>query len=175
MRRPRRRRGRVLGSLVVVITLALTALVSPTGEPAWSSPVSGDVLILSPFGPRSDGFHPGLDLEASIGTAIKSVDDGRVIMAGRNETAGNYVVVQHDNGWQSFYLHLSRIAVGVGAFCWRGRVLGRSGNTGLSTGPHLHLAAFKNGIYQDPLKFLVRYNKVRRSKKAVNPQSPRSK
>jgi len=92
------------------------------------------------------GFN-GVDMGNSIGTPIMASADGEVIVArqgGWNGGYGNYVVIQHDNGSQTLYAHQSRIVVGVGENVVQGQVIGYVGNTGRSTGPHLHFEV-RNG------------------------------
>jgi len=67
---------------------------------------------------------------------------------------GNYIILKHDSGYQSLYAHLSKITVKEGSYISKGSVIGLSGNTGQSTGPHLHFSLFKNGQALDPLKYL---------------------
>ncbi len=105
-------------------------------------------------------FHPGTDFGVPIGSKIKSVSDGKVIGFGNTDaypgcTAwGKWIVVEHDNGLTSLYAHLSSIQVDVGQRVSAGQTIGLSGNTGFSTGPHLHLTLYasqgvKIGKYSD--------------------------
>lgn len=105
-------------------------------------------------------FHPGLDMGVPIGTKVKSVAPGRVIGLGNTDAYpgcvawGKWIVVEHTNGLSTLYAHLSSISVSVGQEVLTGSVIGLSGNTGFSTGPHLHLTLYasqgvKIGKYGD--------------------------
>jgi murein DD-endopeptidase MepM/ murein hydrolase activator NlpD len=94
-------------------------------------------------GVKSQGIHGynGIDLAASVGTPIMASADGQVILArtaGYNGGYGLYVVVKHANGTQTLYAHMSQVNVAVGEIVKQGEVIGAVGNTGRSTGPHLH-------------------------------------
>lgn len=84
--------------------------------------------------------HHGIDCAAPYGSPVSAAEDGRVVFAGRRGEYGNLVILAHDNGWTTWYGHLSRIEPGIrqGAKVIGGRTIGRIGSTGLSTGPHLH-------------------------------------
>lgn len=84
--------------------------------------------------------HHGLDYAAPSGTPVSAVGDGKVIFAGRRGQYGKLVVIQHRNGWRTYYGHLSKIEKGVkkGTKVAQGMMIGRVGSTGLATGPHLH-------------------------------------
>ena len=103
-------------------------------------------------------MHRGLDFKAGYGTPIYAVSDGTVQVAGRNGGHGNYVKLNHGNGLQTGYSHMSRIAVSRGSQVRRGQVIGYVGSTGLSTGPHLHYEMYRNGRNIDPasVQFVTR-------------------
>lgn len=121
-------------------------------------PING--RLTSPFGYRSDpftgakSFHSGIDLAAPTGTPVKATLDGKVVEAGINRIFGNYVIISHDNGYQSLYGHLHTIYAKRGQSVTQGTVIGAVGNTGYSTGPHLHLSIYKNGKMIDPFSVL---------------------
>lgn len=119
-------------------------------------PVSG--RITSGFGNR---FHPvlgyrrmhaGLDVAAPYGTPIVAAASGRIASAGWRGGYGREVAIVHDGGVETFYGHMSRIAVSAGSYVRRGSVIGYVGSTGLSTGPHLHYEVHLNGKRVNPLK-----------------------
>ena len=95
-------------------------------------------------------MHKGMDFRAPHGTPIYAVTDGTVQTAGRNGGHGNYIKLNHGNGLATGYSHMSRLAVSSGQRVRRGQVIGYSGSTGLSTGPHLHYEMFRNGRNIDP-------------------------
>jgi len=115
--------------------------------------------VTSRFGMR---FHPvleylkahqGVDYAAAVGTPVWSVADGTVTVAGNTGAGGNSICVRHRNGFETCYLHLSSYGSGVnvGARVAQKQVIGYSGNTGRTTGPHLHFAMKRNGAFVNPL------------------------
>lgn len=99
--------------------------------------------------------HPGIDLATALGTPVVAADGGTVVYSGWNTFGyGNLVVLDHGNGWLSYYAHLSRIDVGCGAWVPRGSTLGAIGSTGNSTGPHLHFELLRFGIAIDPAAYI---------------------
>ena len=98
--------------------------------------------------------HHGVDFSAPIGTPVRSVGEGTVIFAGYSPSGGNMVRVAHGARYTTEYMHLSRITKGLrkGSHIDRGSVIGAVGNTGLSSGPHLHYALFDKGKYVDPMR-----------------------
>lgn len=123
---------------------------------AW--PVRG--VLTSGFGPRihpisgEPDFHEGIDIEVPEGTDVYASCAGRVIVAERHSGYGLYVVLEHSNGYRTLYAHLSEIGVYRGQFVEGGQVIGRSGNTGNSTGPHLHFEIIQYGRPLNPLALL---------------------
>ncbi len=100
-------------------------------------------------------IHHGLDFRAGLGAAIYAVDSGVVVYAGWNDFGyGNLVVIDHGNGWSSVYGHLSQWNVDCGQSVFRGNLIGRSGNTGRSSGAHLHFELRFNGGYVNPWNVL---------------------
>jgi murein DD-endopeptidase MepM/ murein hydrolase activator NlpD len=103
---------------------------------------------------RSHSGHTALDFGVPIGTNVQTTIGGKVIHAGwNNEGYGNLVIVE--NGpFRTYFAHLSKIPVKVGQVVQEGEVIGLSGNTGNSTGPHLHYEIRKNGVNIDPTQSL---------------------
>lgn len=100
-------------------------------------------------------YHSGIDIAGPIGTAVTAADSGRVTtVLYENYGYGYHVIVDHGNGYQTLYGHLSRIDVSPGQNVSRGTVLGLRGSTGRSTGPHLHFEVIQNGAKVNPLGFL---------------------
>lgn len=116
--------------------------------------------LTSSFGTRRDpftgrpSFHTGIDIAAPSGTAIKATLDGSVAYTGVSPIYGNYIIMSHGGGYQSMYGHLSVITVKRGQTVHQGGIIGRVGNTGRSTGPHLHFSVYKNGKLINPLYVL---------------------
>lgn len=97
--------------------------------------------------------HLGVDYGAAVGTPVRSVGDGTVTSAGWSGGGGNVLKIRHNGTYQTAYRHLQGFARGVrvGTRVSQGQVVAYSGNTGLSTGPHLHFEFYQNGAYIDPL------------------------
>ena len=110
--------------------------------------------IDSPFGPRWNRFHEGLDIDAPEGARVGASRKGRVIFAGPNDGFGNLVILAHTHGVTTYYAHLSRILVIVDQRLGEGDTLGRVGHTGDATGPHLHFEVRLRGASIDPLPAL---------------------
>jgi hypothetical protein len=120
-----------------------------------------DYELTSPFGSRDDpfneqsAFHEGVDLGAPVGSPVFATGDGQVTWAGWRDKYGNLVEVDHGHGLVTRYAHLARTLVRVGDHVTRGRPIGLLGNTGRSTGPHLHYEVRVNDQATDPLKFIT--------------------
>jgi murein DD-endopeptidase MepM/ murein hydrolase activator NlpD len=116
--------------------------------------------ITSRFGTRSDPFtgvrrfHNGVDIANLAGTGVKAAMEGRVAMTGYNSNYGKYIILTHPEGFQSLYGHLDTFNVQKGETVQQGQVIGRMGNTGYSTGSHLHFSIFKKGEPVDPFSYL---------------------
>lgn len=108
----------------------------------------------SPFGPRWGRFHYGIDIANCVGTDIKAADGGVVTRAGRAGSYGNLIIIDHQNGTSTRYAHLSRIDVKVGQTVEQGQSIGKMGNTGRSTGPHLHFEVRVGGKAVNPLNYV---------------------
>lgn len=115
----------------------------------------------SGYGMRTDPItgqwrmHSGIDLANVTGTPVLAGRSGRVVHVEANSgNYGNLVIVDHGDGFRSLYAHLSAFTVGTGQWVSAGQMLGRIGNTGRSTGPHLHFSVIRNGRWEDPLKHL---------------------
>lgn len=122
---------------------------APTGT--FLRPYYGS--ITSRFGSRWGRQHQGVDIGGNIGDPVKASDGGTVTYAGWNGGYGNFIKIKHDNGYETYYGHLNSINVSVGQKVAQGEVIGKLGNTGRSTGPHLHFEIRKNGVPYDPLKY----------------------
>jgi murein DD-endopeptidase MepM/ murein hydrolase activator NlpD len=97
------------------------------------------------------GFHSGIDISANTGIPIKAAMAGRIISAGYNDVFGNFVVISHHSNYRTLYGHMSVIRVETGAYVRSGQTIGDVGNTGQSTGSHLHFQVYKNGLTVNPL------------------------
>ncbi|MTD38663.1 peptidoglycan DD-metalloendopeptidase family protein [Erwinia sp. CPCC 100877] len=144
------------------------ASAAPTPDPApatssggWSAPVAS-LVVTSGFGGRVDPtgisgtFHDGIDFGGASGTPIMAARSGEVVSANYSGMAGNHVVIKHDNGYYSYYLHMSSLSVAAGQSVSAGQLLGGMGTTGNSTGVHLHFS-ISTGLWSgfvDPAPFL---------------------
>ena len=137
-----------------VVNYAAQKQLLPTMLPIRSATIS------SGFGMRSDPFtglpamHEGLDLAAVVGTPVMAAGGGIVIFAGHQHDFGNLVEIDHGNGIVTRYAHCSRLEVKEGEVVRRGQIIAVVGDTGHSTGPHLHFEIRDNGIARNPSKFL---------------------
>ena len=122
-------------------------------------PVSVDARISSPFGYRihptlkTKKFHNGVDVAIPIGTPVHAAGSGSVSGARENSVSGRYVVLDHGHGVTTSYCHGDLLHVSRGQSVAAGALIMDSGNTGRSTGPHLHFVLKINGTAIDPLPF----------------------
>lgn len=127
--------------------------------PSYIKPISGGRLSSS-FGSRSaptagaSTYHKGVDWATPVGTAVCASSAGTVAKAGWGSGYGYVVYINHPNGTQTRYGHLSKIYVSVGQYVNQGDIIAASGNTGRSTGPHLHFEILVNGVQVNPLSYL---------------------
>lgn len=112
--------------------------------------------VSSTFGYRTfdNAFHNGLDLAASSGSPTYAADSGTVLIAGWSDSAGNWVVIDHGNGFVTKYMHHSALAVTAGQSVSKGQQVGYVGTTGYSSGPHLHFQVELNGSPVNPQIYL---------------------
>lgn len=128
------------------------------GRLSW--PVRGE--ISSRFGTRvhpvfkTKLMHTGIDIKASEGTPVKAAAPGEVLFAGWLRGYGQIVILDHGRDLTTVYAHLSRIGVGEGKIVRDGEIIGNVGNTGVTSGPHLHFEVRVNGNAKDPLGYLAR-------------------
>ena len=127
-------------------------IVPPSGSGLLGWPVSGPVT--SGFGPRWGRMHEGIDIAVGTGTPVRAAAAGTVIYAGWLGGYGNLVVVDHGGGLSTAYAHNSAFASSVGQAVSAGEVVAYSGNTGNSSGPHVHFEVRVNGSAVDPLGYL---------------------
>lgn len=119
-----------------------------------------DNVITEPFGTERtfngvrQSVHQGLDFRADIGTPVKAMNSGRVLIARELFYEGGFVVIDHGCGLTTLYMHLSDINVNEGDRVNRSQIVGHSGATGRVTGPHLHVGVRWQGIYVDPAALL---------------------
>lgn len=122
------------------------------GTGTFSYPTRGS--ISSRYGTRWGRKHTGLDIAAPVGTAVKASDGGTVTWVGYEGGYGKLIKIDHGANYVSYYGHLSKYNVKVGQKVYKGQKIGEVGNTGNSTGPHLHFEIRKNGVVKNPLSYL---------------------
>lgn len=112
---------------------------------------------------KKGNYHNGHDIAADIGTPIYSPSGGKVILTGNYYYNGKFVMINHGNNLISIFLHMDDIHISKDSIVEKGQVIGTVGNTGLSTGPHLHWSVLLNNVYVNPLE-LVQNVKVKLDK-----------
>lgn len=128
------------------------------GEMMW--PVPGYYAISSYFGNRLHPIskqykmHTGIDISSSRGTGLVAAQKGTVVFANWFASYGKAIIIDHGGGYVTLYAHLDSINVSVGQAVDKGEKIGKTGNTGYSTGPHLHFEVRLNGEYVDPLTYV---------------------
>lgn len=130
--------------------LRVTPTILPTSQ----------LRVTSEFGMRRDPFtrrltfHAGIDLGGKVGDPVYAAADGKVIESGKDRTKGNYIVIDHGRGIKTRYFHLNKRHVSVGDKVQKGQRIADLGNTGRSTGPHLHYEVLVNGKNVDPWPYI---------------------
>lgn len=130
------------------------------GNGTFTHPCPGYSRISSYFGPRKAPIagastnHKGMDFAAPTGTPIYAAADGTVTTARYSGNAGNLVIINHGNGLQTYYMHCHKIFVKAGQKVQKGQNIAQVGNTGNSTGPHLHFQVMSGGKAVNPLNYL---------------------
>ncbi len=132
----------------------LQALMIPTSRPVEASTGSGFGFRVDPF-TGHNALHTGLDFPADAGTPIWAAAGGVVLMADNHAAYGRMLEIDHGNGVVTRYAHTSKLHVKAGDIVRRGQRVADVGNTGRSTGPHLHFEVLVGGAPQDPAKFLA--------------------
>lgn len=125
---------------------------------SWQNPVTG--IITSSCGKRrnpvlkQEEFHDGLDIAAAEGTDVVAVKSGSVTAVRKSDTLGLVLEYETQDGFFIRYAHLEKVLVEKGEQIKQGQVVAKVGNTGLSTGPHLHYTVKKDGMILDPMPFV---------------------
>ena len=128
----------------------------------WQVPCSY-TSITSPFGNRvsptsgASTYHQGVDLDTGTGDPVYASRAGVVTVAGWGNAAGNYVQINHQDGFSSIYMHLSSSCVSAGQIVSAGQLIGATGATGITTGDHLHFGISYNGVYVNPCNYVALY------------------
>jgi lipoprotein NlpD len=136
---------------------------SPTGrgkKPSADPSIRGDLdwplrgVLYSRFGRKGREMHDGIDLAAPLGTPIKAAQSGTVIYAGEQKGYGLIAIIEHANGLTTLYAHNRDLQVRTGQKVREGQVIATVGESGRTTGPHLHFEVRKDGVPVDPLDHL---------------------
>lgn len=123
-----------------------------TGSGTFENPTSGN--LSSRYGARWNRSHNGIDITGAYNTPINAADGGIVTYADWMDGYGNYVIIDHENGYQTAYAHCASIEVSVGNRVAKGELIARMGSTGRSTGTHLHFEVKKDGVFVNPLEYV---------------------
>ncbi|MFI3175747.1 MAG: M23 family metallopeptidase [Bacillota bacterium] len=147
-----------LSGLPSAEAVMVMAVQPPQTESVLLHPAEG--LVTSLFGERenpvlgTEEFHNGIDIALIENTPLVAVADGVITEIRNSTTYGLMVYYETKNDFQVMYAHLNEVLFDVGEVVEKGTVIAKSGNTGLSTGPHLHYSLWKNGELQDPLLYV---------------------
>jgi murein DD-endopeptidase MepM/ murein hydrolase activator NlpD len=162
--------------IFIAIVVAISAVMSlgfvdldgnvqPVSAGGWVKPVKGATISqgfgctpvsIEPYDPScpTRHFHSGIDLAAGPGTTIYAAAPGKVQVFASATGFGLHVIIDHGNGLQSLYGHMSAVSVADGSYVSAGDVIGSVGSTGNSTGPHLHFEIDRDGIPENPINDL---------------------
>ncbi|MBV7273067.1 M23 family metallopeptidase [Clostridium thailandense] len=133
-----------------------------TGNETFDNRIKNEFILpvvgveTSPFGYREDPiskdkkFHAGVDIDAKVDTDVKAAFDGRVKFCGEDKELGKYILIDHGNGIETKYGHLNKILVAKEDAVKKSQIIAKSGNTGKSTGPHLHFELLYMGENKNP-------------------------
>ena len=122
--------------------------------PALTHPCPGYIMIFSYYGARGSSFHQGVDFAADYGTPVYAAASGTVTDAGYQSSMGNYIIISHENGVRTIYMHASKLYVSAGTWVTTGQLIMTVGSTGNSEGPHLHFQIDIDRVTYNPLLFL---------------------
>ena len=140
---------------VTKVVMVGSAKRPPTiGDGQYDWPMKGGYVITSYFGARWGRMHEGIDMGCASGSYCYASDGGTVINACYLPSYGNVVIIDHQNGDLTYYAHLSGFAVSNGDKVYAGQLIAYTGNTGNSTGPHLHFGIKRNGSFINPMSEL---------------------
>ena len=136
-----------------IVEVGTKPLPKGIGTGSFRIPVSG-YTISSKYGYRHGSLHTGIDLAVSYGSTVKASDEGVVTFAGWKGSYGYLVIVDHQNGYETYYAHNSKLLVKKGQIVEKGDAVAKAGSTGNSTGPHCHFEIRKNGSTVNPYSYI---------------------
>jgi lipoprotein NlpD len=125
---------------------------APVAKPSLSWPLHG--VLYARFGKKGKEPHDGIDLAAPAGTSVKTAAPGKVLFAGEQKGYGNLIIVEHEGGLVTLYAHNRDLRVKAGQRVREGQVIATVGESGKTSGPHLHFEVRKSGVPVDPLQLL---------------------
>ena len=128
---------------------------SGVGSGSFVWPVPGVRTISSPFGPRWGRMHRGIDISTGgiYGRTVVAADSGTATVKRSAGGYGLHIIISHGNGYSTCYAHLSAVSISSGATVAKGQAIGRVGNSGASTGPHLHFEIRVNNVARNPMNY----------------------
>ena len=128
---------------------------SKVGSGAFTWPVPGVRTISSPYGYRWGRLHRGIDISTHgiYGRTVVAADSGTVTVKRSATGYGLHIIISHGNGYSTCYAHLSAVSVKSGAVVAKGQAIAKVGNSGSSTGPHLHFEIRKNNVAGNPMNY----------------------
>jgi murein DD-endopeptidase MepM/ murein hydrolase activator NlpD len=144
---------KILKEPVTQVVARGTANAPALGSGRFAWPLASGGRITSPYGWRWGKMHYGVDIAAPTGTAIRAADSGVVSFSGYRSSYGNLVILDHGNGYTTYYAHNSKNLVVQGDLITKGNTIALIGMTGFATGPHVHFEIRYNGKPMDPMKF----------------------
>lgn len=157
------RKDRIVGGRSSSMVLAATLYDNPIGPSndnqktiatgMFDEPAEG--ILTSEFGARWGRMHTGIDIGGESGSDILAADGGVVTYSAWVNGYGNYIAIDHENGYQTAYAHLDELLVSEGERVFKGQKIAYMGSTGNSTGPHLHFEIKYCGEYNNPLDYVV--------------------
>lgn len=147
--------------ILLIGTAILLVLLKDKKDSNFIWPIKGPIKITSNYGePRGDSFHTGLDVSAPTGTPVYAMADGRIVSYWNDTTQGGglSLKIAHEGDYTVGFAHLSKNNLHLGGtMVKKGQVIAYTGNTGRSTGPHLHITIYKFGNRINPLSVLPKF------------------
>ena len=159
-------RARAMSHFMDSTLIVLTRETGLAARLPTAMPVGTGAIVTRGFGPARDPFtgrkslHPGVDFGMPPGSPVHAAGGGAVVGAGFDPVWGHYVRIRHTDRAETFYAHLQRTGITAGRNVTRGQVIGWVGQSGASTGPHLHFEMRLRGERVDPLRYLVTGSKL---------------
>ncbi|OON90927.1 MAG: hypothetical protein ATN34_05305 [Epulopiscium sp. Nele67-Bin002] len=142
------------GTKAPIVNTQLAPQTTQTQSTTFAHPLNGVGYISSSYGSRWGSFHNGIDIAAGAGTPIYAAAAGTVTYSGYMGTYGYLVIIDHGNGYETYYAHASALYAKVGQYVTQGQSIAAVGSTGNSTGNHLHFEIRENGQCINPYSYI---------------------